>query len=115
MSTTIICAVFLGVLCAYLVLNLSSLKVPKELALQRRLENIRLGEIKKIANSHDAEFSFLYSNFRYKFFAKRFNNFKFFDSLSGQIVYNSSIGFSFSCGACCSFDNFKNKSQKTLK
>lgn len=77
----------LGLLSFFLLTNIFSVRIPKQLALQKRLEEIKTRNVaKNTLDDKDDEFSFLYNNFRYKFFAKYLNNSKILDSIKNQIA-----------------------------
>ncbi len=80
-------SLLLGFLSFLLLVNLFSIRIPKQLILQKRLEEIkeRSGK-KKIASLDDDDFSFLYNNFRYKIFAQRFSDFKIIDKIKNDIT-----------------------------
>lgn len=79
-------SVLLGFLSFLLLVNLFSIRIPKQFALQKRLEEIKEKNINKKSNYKDDEFSFLYNNFRYKVFAKRFAGFKLTEKIKNEIM-----------------------------
>ena len=80
-------SVLLGFLSFLLLVNLFSIRIPKQFALQKRLEEIKEKNTnKKTLNYKDDEFSFLYNNFRYKIFAKRFAGFKLTEKIKNEIM-----------------------------
>ncbi len=80
-------SLLLGFLSFLLLVNLFSIRIPKQLALQKRLEEIkdRNGH-KKTSQLADDDLSFLYNNFRYKIFAQRFSGFKMADKIKNDIM-----------------------------
>ena len=82
-------SVLLGFLSFLLLVNLFSIRIPKQFALQKRLEEIKEKNTnKKTSNYKDDEFSFLYNNFRYKVFAQRFAGFKLTEKIKNEIIVN---------------------------
>lgn len=82
-----IASLLLGFLSFLLLVNLFSIRIPKQLALQKRLETIKeKNGQKKASNFNDDEFSFLYNNFRYKIFAQRLSEFKIIDKIKNEIM-----------------------------
>ena len=80
-------SVLLGFLSFLLLVNLFSIRIPKQFALQKRLEEIKEKNTnKKTLNYKDDEFSFLYNNFRYKVFAQRFAGFKLTEKIKNEIM-----------------------------
>ena len=80
-------SVLLGFLSFLLLVNLFSIRIPKQFALQKRLEEIKEKNTnKKTLNYKDDEFSFLYNNFRYKIFAQRFAGFKLTEKIKNEIM-----------------------------
>ncbi len=80
-------SVLLGFLSFLLLVNLFSIRIPKQFALQKRLEEIKEKNTnKKTSNYKDDEFSFLYNNFRYKVFAQRFAGFKLTEKIKNEIM-----------------------------
>ena len=80
-------SVLLGFLSFLLLVNLFSIRIPKQFALQKRLEEIKeKNPNKKTSNYKDDEFSFLYNNFRYKIFAQRFAGFKLTEKIKNEIM-----------------------------
>lgn len=79
-------SVLLGFLSFLLLVNLFSIRIPKQFALQKRLEEIKEKNTNKKSNYKDDEFSFLYNNFRYKVFAKRFAGFKLTEKIKNEIM-----------------------------
>lgn len=80
-------SILLGFLSFLLLVNLFSIRIPKQLALQKRLEEIKeKNGHKKVSNLEDDEFSFLYNNFRYKIFAQRLSNFKITEKIKNEIM-----------------------------
>ncbi len=79
-------SVLLGFLSFLLLVNLFSIRIPKQFALQKRLEEIKEKNINKKSNYKDDEFSFLYNNFRYKVFAQRFAGFKLTEKIKNEIM-----------------------------
>ena len=80
-------SILLGFLSFLLLVNLFSIRIPKQLALQKRLEEIKdRNTQKKHSNIDDDEFSFLYNNFKYKIFAQRLSNLKIVDKIRNQIT-----------------------------
>ena len=80
-------SVLLGFLSFLLLVNLFSIRIPKQFALQKRLEEIKeKNPNKKTSNYKDDEFSFLYNNFRYKVFAQRFAGFKLTEKIKNEIM-----------------------------
>ena len=85
--STILASILLGFLSFLLLVNLFSIRIPKQLVLQRRLERLKeKNGQKKISKLEDEEFSFLYNNFRYKIFAQRFSDFKITDKIKNEIT-----------------------------
>ncbi len=80
-------SVLLGFLSFLLLVNLFSIRIPRQFALQKRLEEIKeKNPNKKTSNYKDDEFSFLYNNFRYKIFAQRFAGFKLTEKIKNEIM-----------------------------
>lgn len=79
-------SVLLGFLSFLLLVNLFSIRIPKQFALQKRLEEIKEKNTNKKSNYKDDEFSFLYNNFRYKVFAQRFAGFKLTEKIKNEIM-----------------------------
>ena len=80
-------SVLLGFLSFLLLVNLFSIRIPKQFALQKRLEEIKeKNPNKKTSNYKDDEFSFLYNNFRYKIFAQRLSSFKITEKIKNEIM-----------------------------
>ena len=80
-------SVLLGFLSFLLLVNLFSIRIPKQFALQKSLEEIKeKNPNKKTSNYKDDEFSFLYNNFRYKIFAQRFAGFKLTEKIKNEIM-----------------------------
>ena len=85
--STILASILLGFLSFLLLVNLFSIRIPKQLVLQRRLERLKeKNGQKKISKLEDEEFSFLYNNFRYKIFAQRFSDFKITEKIKNEIT-----------------------------
>ena len=76
----------LGFLSFVLLFNLLSRKIPKHLAGQKRLESLKDASRKSRGETQAGELTFLYNNFRYKFFAKYFGGFKLVDKIENQIA-----------------------------
>lgn len=79
-------SILLGFLSFLLLVNLFSIRIPKHFALQKRLEELKERSSQKKAVNSDDEFSFLYNNFRYKFFARKFSDFKIIDKIKKEIM-----------------------------
>lgn len=80
-------SILLGFLSFVLLVNMFSIRIPKQPILQKRLEDIKnRGTQKSLANPEDDEFAFLYNNFRYKLFAKHLNNLKIIEKIKDQIA-----------------------------
>lgn len=80
-------SLLLGALSFLLLVNLFSVRIPRQPLLQKRLEEIKSRGVQNTRSTdEDDEFSFLYNNFRYKIFAKYFNNFKIIDKIKDQIA-----------------------------
>lgn len=80
-------SILLGFLCFLLLVNLFSIRIPKQPILQKRLEDIKKRDsIKTSITLEDDEYAFLYNNFRYKLFAKHLNSLKIVDKIKEQIM-----------------------------
>ncbi len=86
---TIFASVLLGFLGFLFVANLFSVKLTGYSEVQKRLEEIKIrGNNKPSQALKSDELSFLYNNFRYKFFAKYFNNWKITEKIKEEILFS---------------------------
>ena len=87
--TTIFASVLFAVLGLIFVANLFSVKLTGYYEVQKRLDEIKIrGNNKPSQALKSDELSFLYNNFRYKFFAKYFNNWKITEKIKEEILFS---------------------------
>ena len=80
-------SLLLGFLSFLLLVNIFSIRIPKQLVLQKRLEDIKnRSTTKNSSNMADDEFSFLYNNFRYKLFARKLSNLRITEKIKNAIA-----------------------------
>lgn len=83
---SLLASLLLGFLTFLFIVNIFSIRMPNHIQLQNRLEKIKNRRVAKAASKKtDAELSFLYSNFRYKIFAKKLNNLRFTEKIKSLI------------------------------
>lgn len=103
--SSLFASLLLGFLTFLLLVNIFSIRIPKQLQLQKRLEKLKNGHITGNSSKiKDDELSFLYNNFRYKVFAQKLSNLQLTErirsliSLSGvNMEVDTFIILSFMC------------------
>ena len=70
--SSLLASLLLGFLTFLLLVNIFSIRIPKQLQLQKRLEKIKNRRVTDNSSKINSdELSFLYNNFRYKVFAQK--------------------------------------------
>ncbi len=73
--SSLLASLLLGFLTFLLLVNIFSIRIPKQLQLQKRLEKIKNRRVTDNSSKINSdELSFLYNNFRYKVFAQKLSN-----------------------------------------